>query len=44
MQQENWKAIESKHAVQLDDADRTLLDKVQTVLPSAMEIFCIFWF
>ncbi len=32
MQQENWKAIESKHAVQLDNANRTLLDKVQTRL------------
>jgi hypothetical protein len=32
MQQENWKAIESSQAVSLEDADRALLDKVQTRL------------
>jgi hypothetical protein len=32
MQRENWKAIESAQVVQLDDADRMLLDTVQTRL------------
>lgn len=32
MQRENWKAIENSQAVSLEDADRALLDKVQTRL------------
>ena len=32
MQRENWKAIESSQVVSLEDADRALLDKVQTRL------------
>ena len=32
MQGENWKAIESSQAVVLEDADRALLDKIQTSL------------
>jgi hypothetical protein len=32
MLRENWKAIESAQVVQLDDADRMLLDTVQTRL------------
>ena len=29
---ENWKTIERSHAISLQDADRALLDKVQTRL------------
>jgi hypothetical protein len=32
MQRENWKAIESSQALSLEDADRALLNKVQTRL------------
>ena len=32
MQRENWKAIEKSQVISLDDADRALLDKVQTRL------------
>lgn len=32
MQRENWKVIASNQVIQLDDADRALLDKVQTRL------------
>ena len=35
MLRENWKAIESAQVVQLDDADRMLLDTVQTRLDSS---------
>jgi hypothetical protein len=32
MQRDNWKAIQDRQAVQLEDSDRVLLDKIQTCL------------
>jgi hypothetical protein len=32
MQRDNWKAIQDREAVQLEDSDRVLLDKIQTCL------------